>query len=320
MLQAVRGSLVNIIMDSYSSHITLQRQSEKDSRSKLVKLLQGNRALLAASGVKITVATGKRHQRVGRAEKMVAQIKQLLLEKMKSHIFQDFFDVNHKMSLIQSFINERPVFFENGVLTPYSIESAMLKRSSGPIKIFTLSQFIIPQEKHMRNLMTELASESRSVLNLIASETCKHLLNRKVINQTLSVGQLVYCPDLLIQKNPHSMIESLAKVKRTLDGRNFELELLNKKRITRHISALVPTRANHNLTQTQNIDPFQIINCEEVIVPSQVSSKFGLNLQQFDEDGHNDDENVDHDNSEQLILPLIFQPSDPVSPAVLCEQ
>ena len=79
MLQAVRGSLVNIIMDSYSSYITLQRQGEKDNRSKLVKLLQGNLALLATSGIKITIEMGKRHQRVGWAEKMVAQIKQLLL-------------------------------------------------------------------------------------------------------------------------------------------------------------------------------------------------------------------------------------------------
>ena len=69
MFQAVRGSLVNIIMDSYSSHISLQLQGEKDSRSKLVKLLEGNRALLAASGIKITIAAGKRHERVGRAEK-----------------------------------------------------------------------------------------------------------------------------------------------------------------------------------------------------------------------------------------------------------
>ena len=82
MMQAVRGSLVNIIMDSYPSHITLQRQGETDSRSKLVKLLEGNRALLAASGIKITVAAGKRHERVGRAEKMIAQVKNLLLEKI----------------------------------------------------------------------------------------------------------------------------------------------------------------------------------------------------------------------------------------------
>ena len=84
----------------------------------------------------------------------------------------------------------------------------------------------------MKKLISELSSESKQVLNLLASETSKILLNKHVISQTLSVNELVYIPDLLKAKKSHSLIDSLARVVKTKEGRNYELQLLNKKIIT----------------------------------------------------------------------------------------
>ena len=122
----------------------------------------------------MTVAAGKRHQKVGRSEFVVAKVKQLLLSSVQSYVFQDYFDMHHKISLMQLHINERPVFFHNNrVLTPQSLDSALLKRSSSQIKVFTISDFVIPKDKVMKQLVHELSAESREVLNLLASENAK---------------------------------------------------------------------------------------------------------------------------------------------------
>ena len=52
-------------------------------------------------------------------------------------------------------------------------------------------------------------------------------------------------------------MDALAKVKRTQDGRSYELQLLNGQTVTRHVSRLVSTKANYNSAKCQNIDPFQ---------------------------------------------------------------
>ena len=111
ILQNLRGSLINIILDHHSSHVALLREGTKDRRTRLIKILQGNTHLLGAAGIRLTVAAGKRHQKVGRCEHMVLQVKKLLLSSIKSYIFNDYFDMNHKISLMQLLINERPIFF-----------------------------------------------------------------------------------------------------------------------------------------------------------------------------------------------------------------
>merc|ERR1712030_205721 len=106
IFQNLRGSLINIVMDHHTSHMALQWEGPNDQRSKLIKILQGNTPLLAAAGIKVTIAAGKRHQKVGRCKRMVLQVKKLLLSKISTYIYKDFFDMTHKVSLMQLMINE----------------------------------------------------------------------------------------------------------------------------------------------------------------------------------------------------------------------
>ena len=59
------------------------------------------------------------------------------------------------------------------------------------------------------------------------------------------------------------------------------LQLLNKEIITQHISSLVTIKANYNSVKHQNIDLFQIPSLEDLIIPSQLSSPFDTNIQNF---------------------------------------
>ena len=158
---------MNVVLDHHQSHVALQREGPSDRRSQLSKILEGNSRLLSATGIKISVAPDKRHEKVGRAEKIIEQVKRLLLSRIESHIFRDFFDVTHKIALVQLMINERPIFFHgNRVLTPHSIDSALLKRSSAPIRVHNLAEFILPADRKMRGLIMGLAKETREILNL----------------------------------------------------------------------------------------------------------------------------------------------------------
>ena len=117
------------------------------------------------------------------------------------------------MSLIQLMLNERPTFLHGGcILTPHSIDSALMKWSSYHIRVFTLSDFIIPKDKTMRQLIHELTLESKEVLNLIAGETAAILLNKKVHQERFAPNELCFNPDLLYAKNPNSLIDGLARV------------------------------------------------------------------------------------------------------------
>ena len=114
---------------------------------------------------------------------MVHEVERILLSVVKTYIFKDFYDLQHKISLIQLMLNERPIFLHNQkIMSPHSIDSALLKRSSSHIKVFTLSDFVIPKDKTMRQLVHELILESKEVLGLIARKTAAILLNKQVMH------------------------------------------------------------------------------------------------------------------------------------------
>ena len=58
-LQNLRGSLYNIILDSYITHKTLLIEGPKDKRTILTQILAGNSHLLGAAGIRLTIAHGK---------------------------------------------------------------------------------------------------------------------------------------------------------------------------------------------------------------------------------------------------------------------
>merc|ERR1711955_19922 len=212
----------------HKSHIALTRQEQNDSRIELFQLIQGNAALLGATGINLVIGSAKRHEKVNLAERIVAKIKRILLTTIKSYIFKDFFDINHKMSLIQLLLNERPLFFVNNrVYSPNSIDIALLKRSGSKIKIFNISDFFIPTDKETQKLIYQLSEDSKKILHLVLNDILK-VLNRKILGNEykLQVGTLVYISDYLQAKNPHSILSARAKITHVADGgRNYQLRL-----------------------------------------------------------------------------------------------
>merc|ERR1712240_950361 len=280
-LQNLRGTLSNIVLDAHLAHVALLNDKEHDKRSILIKMLRGNTRLLSSAGITLTIAAAKRHEKCGKAEHMVKQVKRILLSVIRSYKFNDFYDMQHKVSLIQMMINERPLFLHNQrILTPHSIDFALLKRSSAPMKIYTISDFIIPKDRDMKKLVHELTQELKLVLGLIASETV-NILNQHRIREKFAINEIVFVPDLLIKKNPHSLMDSLAQVKDTHDFTTYSLTLLNKKVITRHVSQIVSTNTNFNTSRFQSIDPFQINYVEEIWTPSDFRVNFKDNPLQF---------------------------------------
>ena len=66
-------------------------------------------------------------------------------------------------------MNEMPIFHTpEGVLTPYSLEQAMLERAQSKPKCFTLAEYTIPSDKQMYNQILKMAEFSRQILFEIA--------------------------------------------------------------------------------------------------------------------------------------------------------
>ena len=169
-------------------------------------MLLGNNRLLAAAGICLTVAMSKRHEKLGRCEKIISVIKKLLFNFIGTHVFLDTFDMSHKISLCNVLINERPTWFQgHKVFSPHTLDSAILQRSPAPVKIFCLSEFLLPKDRKINQSILELTAESKKFLNLIASQTASYLLNKKVNNECFQVGELVFVIDLILSKQPNSL-------------------------------------------------------------------------------------------------------------------
>ena len=63
ILQNQCGRLINLVFDAHKSHVALTRQEEHDSRVELFKLIQGNAALLGATGINLIIGSAKRHEK-----------------------------------------------------------------------------------------------------------------------------------------------------------------------------------------------------------------------------------------------------------------
>ena len=175
---------------------------------------KGHAAILANAGIKIVIASSNRHEKVGRAEFIVKKVKLLLASALRTWSFQDAFDLYHKASLMALYLNERPVYFTpEGVITPYSLEQAMLERAQGKPKFYTFGEFTIPSDKQLYNQILKMTEFSKQILFKVASTVATQLLNKKVLTKTFSKGELVYIPDRILKKHPHSLRDALGKIK-----------------------------------------------------------------------------------------------------------
>ena len=73
-------------------------------------LIAGNPGLLGACGIWIKITLGKRHQKVFRAERVVRQVKRIILNLVRNYLFEDIFDFVHKISLVKLLINKSIIF------------------------------------------------------------------------------------------------------------------------------------------------------------------------------------------------------------------
>ena len=129
---------------------------------------------------------------------MVKRVKFFLASALRTWAFNDDFDFYHKISLMALYMNERPVFHTpEGIITPYSLEQAMLKRAAAKPKFFTLAEFLIPTDKQWYNQILKMAQYSKQILFEVSAAAAYHLLNKRVLNKKFEINELVYIPDYI---------------------------------------------------------------------------------------------------------------------------
>merc|ERR1712112_589218 len=286
ILQSLRGKFSTLIMDDHTSHRPLsqtQHEEQQVKQSMLESVIErGHASFLATAGIKIVVSSPKRHEKLGRAEFIVKRIKIFLASSLKTWAFSDSFDFQHKVSLITQYLNERPVFHTpEGVLTPYSLEQAMLKRSTWEPRMLTFAEFIVPSDKQIYKQIIKMATFSKKIIFEVATATTLHLLNK------LKVGELVYIPDRLLRKHPNSIRDALGKIIEVASStRDYLIRTLDGDIMKRHYSDLINANTTKNQGEVMLIDPFQIIDVKNMIVPEALYPRFKLQLDKFGNDSN----------------------------------
>lgn len=297
ILQATRGRFTTLILDDHSTHRPLEQASQPDEiarkrRTMLEGVMErGHTSLLAKAEIKIVIASSKRHEKLGRAEFLVKKVKYWLGSILKTWVFGDNFDFLHKMSLVGNYLNERPVFYTSqGILTPYTVEEAMMKRSTDKPKLLTFSEFAVPTDKQMYKKILELSKFSRQILFEVATAAAIHLLNKRTLNQRYRKGDLVYLPDRLLRKHPNSLRDALGKISScTREGRDYQIEMLDGEIVRRHFSDLSPAAITQNQAEVSIIDPFLTIDYRSRIIPENLYPHFDVGIQNFKSNVHQED-------------------------------
>ena len=171
-------------------------------------------------------------------EHIIKKIKFLLASALKTWVFHDSFDFTHKVALINHYLNERPLFHtDQGIGTPPTLEQSLLSRSNEKPKFFTFAEYIVPSNKEIYTQIKKLADFNNKILFEIAAKSAFYLLNKRTLNQRFQEGELVYIPDRILAKNPHSLTEALGKIKDILPSqRDYSVIMLDRKILTRHFS------------------------------------------------------------------------------------
>ena len=69
---------------------------------------------------------------------------------------------------------------------------------------------------------------ARWILFKIAANSAFYLLNKRTLNQRFQKDDLVYIPDRIIAKNPHSLTDALGKIKEILPSqRDYSIIMLD---------------------------------------------------------------------------------------------
>ena len=128
--------MTKIIIDQHPAHLLLGSKKPttgatlKGVQDRLYRALSnGDQALLEKHGIRVIIADGNRHSLVGLCENAVYNVKKLLISLFpnRPHV-QDLFELNHRLSLIEQFLNKRPTFaVGDQYFTPEAFQVANLQ-------------------------------------------------------------------------------------------------------------------------------------------------------------------------------------------------
>ena len=145
-------------------------------------LKKGNNNLLATKGIYVLLAEGNNHQKVGLSEQVVWNVKQCLIQLFPTTSnCSDLFEFNHRLSLVSTFLNERPSFeIDNEVYNPHIFNISTLKyRSAQNDPPQLLSSLVFPDNREMADAINILTRQSQRILTTLASELSARILNFK---------------------------------------------------------------------------------------------------------------------------------------------
>ena len=79
---------------------------------------------------------------------------------------------------------------------------------------------------------------------------------------------MIYVPDQIIAKNPHSLTDALGKITDIKEnGRDYSIEMLDGTILKRHYSDIESATATKSDSDVELINPFQLINWKERTPP-----------------------------------------------------
>ena len=213
VLERCRGIMTTLVMDRHASHTALQgKKSQGEVPQVELKCLSptfrqmlrnGEANLLQRRGVKLIISSGERHQTVGAVEQSMWNLKRLLMNLWPNKpAFLDLFDLVHKVSLVEQYLNTRPTFGLGRNYWSREVFNIATLRRSQTLDTTLFSEVEFPTNRTILQAIQILSQQSRNTLTRLIAELHHKLLNYKNLdlNKVPPAGTCVYLPDKLTKK------------------------------------------------------------------------------------------------------------------------
>ena len=225
ILQTRRGRLSRIVVDQLTGHVALKPKYNKNIKPTVKNVSptlketinSGLGHLITNLGFQITIAEWQRYSKVGLAESAVYSVKKLLIRMFPATPRStDLFDFNHKLALIETYLNERPSFaLHDQYFTPHIFKLATLQRAKAPLSVNSLSDTIFPSTKEIRDAVFIVSNDNKTMLTQLAAKLSRRLINYRnntYLTDKVKVGNYIIVPDRLTLKSFSSIHSALACV------------------------------------------------------------------------------------------------------------
>ena len=260
-----RGIMTHIVVDKATSHENIANNPNAidiEPGLKVTKLTptlhdllrKKDQNFLSERGITVVIADGKNHKMLGLAETLVKNIKHSVIDLFSTLRTRSFFDLQHRVAILEHWINSRPTLNETSrILNPNSLEEAALRRAySATDAPVLLSEYILPTAKNLRIAVQLLATDSRHILDEYRANLATRILNSKNQKSDITVGDLIYVIDRITEKDVTSLKDCLGRVIASRKDRSVLIKLSNGKSITRRFDSIV--RANYAGQDKERID------------------------------------------------------------------